>query len=57
MKDIDDELKKRNQPVEAGMQAVESWYAALDKLELPAAKPNAGADRQLKLPVLMNMGW
>lgn len=57
MKDIDDELKKRNQPVEAGMQAVESWYTALDKLELPAAKPNAGADRQLKLPILMNMGW
>lgn len=56
MKDIDDELKKRNQPVEAGMQAVESWYTALDKLQLPAARPDPGRDRQLKLPVLLRMG-
>lgn len=55
MKDIEDELKKRDQPTEAGMQAVVSWYTALDKLQLPAAGPNPNADRQLKLPVLMRM--
>lgn len=50
------DLQKKNLNNDGPIQQVESWYTALDRLQLPVAMAAPGGDRQLKLPVLMNMG-
>lgn len=56
MKDIADELKKRKLPGEAGAQAVDSWMAAVMKLELSPVPAPEVRDRELKLPLFLEMG-
>lgn len=55
LKDIVDEVKKRDQPQEAGMKAVESWYTRLDQMQFAPAPAEPG-DRNLKLPIFAAFG-